>query len=53
MKKVMAKIWVPMLLVTIAAVQSFGIDAARAVRFMKQADRSVRRRFYSRRLVCR
>ena len=38
MKKVMAKIWVPMLLVTIAAVQSFGIDAHRAVRLWSLAD---------------
>ena len=38
MKGFMAKIWVPALLVMVAAVQSFGIDAARAVRFMKQAD---------------
>jgi hypothetical protein len=34
----MAKIWVPTLLVMVAAVQSFGIDAARAVSFRKVAD---------------
>ena len=33
MKRFMAKIWVPTLLVLVAAVQSFGIDAARAIRF--------------------
>ena len=38
MKKVVAKIWVPLLLVTIAAVQSFGIDAHRAVRLWSLAD---------------
>ena len=30
MKKVLAKIWVPLLLAAIAATQSFGIDAGRA-----------------------
>ena len=34
----MAKIWVPTLLVMVAAVQSFGIDAARAVSYRKQLD---------------
>ena len=38
MKRLMAKIWVPTLLVMVAAVQSFGIDAARAVSFRKVAD---------------
>ena len=38
MKGFMAKIWVPTLLVLVAAVQSFGIDAARAISFRKQAD---------------
>ena len=38
MKKVVAKIWVPMLLVLTAAVQSFGIDAHRAVRLRGLAD---------------
>ena len=34
----MAKIWVPTLLVLVAAVQSFGIDTARAISLRKQAD---------------
>ena len=38
MKRIVAKIWVPTLLILMAAVQSFGIDAARAVSFRKQAD---------------
>ncbi len=38
MKKMVAKIWVPLLLVMIAAVQSFGIDAHRAVRLWGLAD---------------
>ena len=38
MKRLMAKIWVPTLLVMVAAVQSFGIDAARAVSYRKQLD---------------
>ena len=38
MKGFMAKIWVPTLLVLVAAAQSFGIDAARAISFRKQAD---------------
>ena len=38
MKKMVAKIWVPALLVMIAAVQSFGIDAHRAVRLWGLAD---------------
>ena len=38
MKRLMAKIWVPTLLVMVAAVQSFGIDAARAISYRKQLD---------------
>ena len=38
MKDFMAKIWVPALLVMIAAVQSFGIDAGRAVSLRRSAD---------------
>ena len=38
MKRFMAKIWVPTLLVLVAAVQSFGIDTARAISLRKQAD---------------
>ena len=38
MKNLVAKIWVPLLLVLIAAVQSFGIDAHRAVRLRSLAD---------------
>ena len=38
MKRFMAKIWVPTLLVLVAAVQSFGIDAARAIDFRSLAD---------------
>ena len=38
MKNLMAKIWVPALLVMIAAVQSFGIDAHRAARIFGLAD---------------
>ena len=38
MKDLMAKIWVPALLVMIAAVQSFGIDAGRAVGLRRSAD---------------
>ncbi len=38
MKKTMAKIWVPTLLVLLAAVQSFGIDAHRAARLFGLAD---------------
>ena len=38
MKRLIAKIWVPSLLVLMAAVQSFGIDAARAISFRKTAD---------------
>ncbi len=38
MKKTLAKIWVPTLLVLVAAVQSFGIDAHRAARIFGLAD---------------
>ena len=38
MKRMMAKIWVPTLLVLVAAVQSFGIDAARTVSYRKHLD---------------
>ena len=38
MKKRVAKIWVPALLVLVAALQSFGIDAGRAVSMRRMAD---------------
>ena len=38
MKRFLAKIWVPLLLVTIAAIQSFGIDASRSVGFRRLTD---------------
>ena len=38
MKKRVAKIWVPALLVLVAALQSFGIDATRAVGLRRLAD---------------
>ena len=38
MKSFIAKIWVPVVLVMIAAVQSFGIDAGRAVSMRRMAD---------------
>lgn len=38
MKHLVAKIWVPTLLVMLAAVQSFGIDAARAINFRQLTD---------------
>ena len=38
MKRFLAKIWVPMLLVIIAAIQSFGIDASRAVGLKRLTD---------------
>ncbi len=38
MKKTLAKIWVPTLLVLVAAIQSFGIDAHRAVKIFRLAD---------------
>ena len=38
MKNLLAKIWVPLLLVGLAAVQSFGINAGRSVGLMRLAD---------------
>lgn len=38
MKKFLAKIWVPLVLVAMAGIQSFGIDAGRAVGFKRLAD---------------
>ncbi len=38
MKRLIAKIWVPALLVMVAAAQSFGIDAGRAIRLQKLSD---------------
>ena len=38
MKNLLAKIWVPLLLVGLAAVQSFGINAGRSVDLMRLAD---------------
>lgn len=38
MRNFMAKIWVPALLVSLAAIQSFGVDATRAIRYAKLAD---------------
>ncbi len=38
MKNVLAKIWVPMLLVAIAATQSFGVDAGRSASLRRLAD---------------
>ena len=38
MKKTLAKIWIPALLVTVAAMQSFGIDLGRAVFYKREAD---------------
>ena len=38
MKNLLSKIWIPALLVGIAAVQSFGIDAARSRRILSVAD---------------
>ena len=38
MKNLLVKIWVPLLLVTLAAIQSFGIDAGRAIGFKRLAD---------------
>ena len=38
MKNVMAKIWVPVLLVAMAAMQSFGIDAGRSASLRRLAD---------------
>ena len=38
MKNLLAKIWVPFLIVTVAALQSFGIDAGRAVGLRRLTD---------------
>ena len=38
MKNALAKIWVPMLLVVMAAVQSFGIDAGKSAGLRRLAD---------------
>lgn len=38
MKNLLSKIWIPAVLVSIAAVQSFGIDAIRAERYAEIAD---------------
>ena len=38
MKNLLAKIWVPLLLGSLAALQSFGIDAGRAIGFRKISD---------------
>ena len=38
MKSLIAKIWVPVLLVLVAAAQSFGIDTGRAVRLKRVSD---------------
>ena len=38
MKNFLAKIWVPALLVLVAAAQSFGIDTGRAIRLQKVSD---------------
>ena len=38
MKDFLEKIWLPLLLVTIAAVQSFGLEAGRLMRFRHSAD---------------
>ena len=38
MKHFLAKIWVPLLLVILAGIQSFGIDASRAVGFKRLTD---------------
>ena len=38
MKNLLAKIWVPLLFVSLAAIQSFGIDAGRAIGFKRIAD---------------
>ena len=38
MKNILAKIWVPLLLVTMAGIQSFGIDAGRSVGLRRLAD---------------
>ena len=38
MKSLIAKIWVPLLMVTVAAMQSFGIDAGRAMGLRRLSD---------------
>ena len=38
MRKIVSRIWVPALLVMVAALQSFGIDAGRAVGLRRLAD---------------
>ena len=38
MKRFLTKIWVPLVLVTLAGIQSFGIDASRAVGLKRLAD---------------
>ena len=38
MKRFWTKIWVPALLVSVAAIQSFGIDASRAVGLKRLTD---------------
>ena len=38
MKNIIAKIWVPLLLVSVAAIQSFGIDAGRSASLRQLAD---------------
>ena len=38
MKNLIAKIWVPLLLVSLAAIQSFGIDAGRSASLRQLAD---------------
>ena len=38
MKSLIAKIWVPLLMVTVAAMQSFGIDAGRALGLRRLSD---------------
>lgn len=38
MKNLLTKIWIPLLLVTLAALQSFGIDAGRAIGFRRISD---------------
>ena len=38
MKNLLAKIWIPALLVTLAGIQTFGIDIRRAVSYKEAAD---------------
>ena len=44
MRKIVSRIWVPALLVMVAALQSFGIDAGRAVGLRRLADSLVHTR---------